>query len=960
MLKQDYKKNSYLTSLHALLNLPITISQLELALLNISYDDISIKENLINFIGNENIDLSILALEEILKNNKLDNKKFKTEFKDFNFNKKRINIKLNYLSIPDEVIHIKKPYFSNNQINKINNEKLINKPINYSELTLIKEDIINNSPKYIGPLNNQQTDFKSETYINNILNINSPLKKTGYLKEIFGFDYFNYIQSELLSICLNKTNNFVLSAPTGMGKSEIGLLCVIKSLLPNIYYNYKEDKFNILDNIINNNIHRIIYLVPMKALASQTVNYLRNKLKNINLLLKNNKDIITIEEYTGDINYLPTSNILVCTPEKFEFFLNKHIKSSKNINLIIFDEIHILGTSRGVCIERMIFNLLNNKRIIGLSATISNLQDIAKFINGKEYKFTKKDIPVDITYLNIETKYKKDLTLCNLLYNYLKQGVSILLFVNKRRECDRLAYLFLSFLEKNELKLNNSTIINSDLERIFKSYSCIYKKGIGIHNSKLSKQHRFYTEKLFKDNKFNLLISTSTLAWGINLPAQIVILYGLNYYDNSGKYVDYDIKDILQCIGRAGRRGIASLNSFSNSFLEIGNEYELFIEKKGNTSIDDNHKTLNNKERGLTEGNKNISKTNNKRKDNNNNNKRKDNKKIINNNKKIINNIPIKPSTSHCFIIGESKQLEKYKPHNFNNIILESHLLTSLADSLLVFIEENTTFEDLKQFFDTTYLKIRMLKKPELYGILKIDYNKYEDIYEVFKEYLMISCKKLEKNFCISINTLYNENKKELYNKTKYGKIASLYKIHHTTIGNLLKIKYKNNEIFNSPIKFIMFLIQNKEFLEMENISINPIQLRKYHSDISKLPNYISIEDDWDVDFIKDIEKYNSMDLLMNSKYQKYFNTSLIENKEYTQLFYKCIIIIQLIKEKLLINKTVKYNEFIIYMEFFDKNIGRIVSGLIELEEFKTKGIIYWYNILNNNNNKEVLDNFFL
>lgn len=50
--------------------------------------------------------------------------------------------------------------------------------------------------------------------------------------------------------------------------------------------------------------------------------------------------------------------------------------------------------------------------------------------------------------------------------------------------------------------------------------------------------------------------STATLAWGVNLPAHLVIVKGTEYYDGkTSRYVDYPVTDVLQMIGRAGRPG---------------------------------------------------------------------------------------------------------------------------------------------------------------------------------------------------------------------------------------------------------------------------------------------------------------------------------------------------------------------------------------------------------------------
>ena len=60
-----------------------------------------------------------------------------------------------------------------------------------------------------------------------------------------------------------------------------------------------------------------------------------------------------------------------------------------------------------------------------------------------------------------------------------------------------------------------------------------------------------------------VLIATSTLAWGVNFPAHLVVVKGTEYFDGKTQhYVDYPITDVFQMMGWAGRpqyddRGVA-------------------------------------------------------------------------------------------------------------------------------------------------------------------------------------------------------------------------------------------------------------------------------------------------------------------------------------------------------------------------------------------------------------------
>nr|KAG5694901.1 hypothetical protein BaRGS_029518 [Batillaria attramentaria] len=78
--------------------------------------------------------------------------------------------------------------------------------------------------------------------------------------------------------------------------------------------------------------------------------------------------------------------------------------------------------------------------------------------------------------------------------------------------------------------------------------------GIGIHHAGLVERDRKTVEELFVNQRIQVLIATSTLAWGVNFPAHLVIIKGTEYYDGkTRRYVDFPITDVLQMMGRAGR-----------------------------------------------------------------------------------------------------------------------------------------------------------------------------------------------------------------------------------------------------------------------------------------------------------------------------------------------------------------------------------------------------------------------
>ena len=78
--------------------------------------------------------------------------------------------------------------------------------------------------------------------------------------------------------------------------------------------------------------------------------------------------------------------------------------------------------------------------------------------------------------------------------------------------------------------------------------------GIAIHHAGLAASDRAVVEELYLTNKIQVLVCTSTLAWGVNFPCHLVIVKGTEFFDGKvQRYVDMPVTDVLQMMGRAGR-----------------------------------------------------------------------------------------------------------------------------------------------------------------------------------------------------------------------------------------------------------------------------------------------------------------------------------------------------------------------------------------------------------------------
>ncbi|KAJ1474629.1 P-loop containing nucleoside triphosphate hydrolase protein [Baffinella frigidus] len=78
--------------------------------------------------------------------------------------------------------------------------------------------------------------------------------------------------------------------------------------------------------------------------------------------------------------------------------------------------------------------------------------------------------------------------------------------------------------------------------------------GLGMHHAGLLRSTKGAVEGAFRDGALRVLVSTSTLAWGVNLPARVVVVMGVQVFDSSvGRQRELGALELLQMFGRAGR-----------------------------------------------------------------------------------------------------------------------------------------------------------------------------------------------------------------------------------------------------------------------------------------------------------------------------------------------------------------------------------------------------------------------
>lgn len=405
---------------------------------------------------------------------------------------------------------------------------------------------------------------------NNDLNVD--LVSTSILDQIGQIAFrnvkqLNRIQSIVFEKAYYSNENLLICAPTGAGKTNIAMLAIVNEINKNFEMGVlKKDNF------------KIVYIAPMKALAAEMVENFSKRLEPLGIVVK---------ELTGDMQLTKKevleTQILVSTPEKWDVVTRKSlgdISLSLLVRLLIIDEVHLLHDDRGSVIETIVARTLRQVettqkmiRIVGLSATLPNYIDVARFLNVNPmsglffFDGRFRPVPLEQTFIGvkggnklIQMQQMEDICYDKVL-KLVRNGHQVMVFVHARNATIKTALKLrdtaktkgdiMNFLAEQskafgETQKNVSHSRNKQLREIFED-------GFGVHHAGMLRQDRNLVEKAFLDGHIRVLVCTATLAWGVNLPAHAVVIKGTEIYDSKkGSFVDISMLDILQIFGRAG------------------------------------------------------------------------------------------------------------------------------------------------------------------------------------------------------------------------------------------------------------------------------------------------------------------------------------------------------------------------------------------------------------------------
>ncbi|BDQ31681.1 extensin [Nitrosopumilus zosterae] len=384
-----------------------------------------------------------------------------------------------------------------------------------------------------------------------------------------GFEKLYPPQADSVESGLLSGKNILVSAPTASGKTLIAMLAMI--------------------SFLSKNDGKVIYLSPLRALAAEKFSEFK-KLEKVALGKK-----IKVGISTGDFENieknLEKSNVLILTNEKMDSIIRHGVEWVEEIGLVISDEVHLIGDeSRGPTLEIILtqLKLLDTKpQLVGLSATITNSDEIADWLNCKLVRNDWRPVPLsegvcdggEVTMSDGKTfEVERSLrgTPIDLGVQSVQQGGQSLVFAETRTRSKSLATkaadAIFQILKKNELteleKTSKKILSENEHTELVKTLAHLVKKGVAFHHAGLNQKCREIIETEFRKGTIKLLSSTPTLAAGVNLPARRVVISNINRYNAKvGANRPISILEYKQLCGRAGR---PQYDDFGESII-VGN-----------------------------------------------------------------------------------------------------------------------------------------------------------------------------------------------------------------------------------------------------------------------------------------------------------------------------------------------------------------------------------------------------
>lgn len=355
----------------------------------------------------------------------------------------------------------------------------------------------------------------------------------------------------------------IISSPTSSGKSFCAELAAVKALMAR---------------------RKVVMLFPLKSLAEQKYDLFQKSLGRLGV-----DCIVVTSDHPENDRRLAEGDYRVALAiyEKFDLLLTARLDALNNIGLVVVDELQTVGEPiRGAILERLLTKILASvysPSLLGLSAVIgddaASAGRLAAWLQAELVEETNR--PVELirgvaaegsfryrfynSGLDGSESFAKtemgDEPLTAFISQLKADGGSSLVFLKSRRDTVDAAYHLAAAVNWPPAGDALETLDDEEPSFLVRSLRQALSRGVAFHNSDLSPKQRAIIEQAFTAKQVKVIFSTTTLAMGVNLPADNVYLETVKYaageYGGGPTLVPVSRSEFDNMTGRAGRLGLA-------------------------------------------------------------------------------------------------------------------------------------------------------------------------------------------------------------------------------------------------------------------------------------------------------------------------------------------------------------------------------------------------------------------
>lgn len=341
---------------------------------------------------------------------------------------------------------------------------------------------------------------------------------------------------------------------------------------------------------------RVVYVVPTRALATQTQRTLSEDLGPLGVQVTSASGAFEEDPYELEI-LSENDGVVVATPEKIDLLLRSQPEWFEIVRLIVVDEAHLLNDGeRGARLELLLANIRRespHSKLLLLTPFIDNASDIASWLGddrgasikvswrpsrlllgiadisgrGSDRSLTinwaephgvytdsfETETPTDVSYRDVDTARKK---LVYLNSKFQEFGTVLGLFTSGKKEAEEAAREVAdgrSEVKSRTPEMRVAIALAEDEYGEDSPLASCLRKGVAFHHSSLSSTLRYLIEDQVRAKSIEFISATTTLAQGMNFPVATVLIHSVHKPYGKGDLTPAEFWNIA---GRAGRVGM--------------------------------------------------------------------------------------------------------------------------------------------------------------------------------------------------------------------------------------------------------------------------------------------------------------------------------------------------------------------------------------------------------------------